>query len=494
MRDVLTKRELQVLSFHEIEKLQNQKFRATVRCLLPHVKAYVELFSKKGIDFNNVTSAEDWHKKGLPLIKKSYYMKSPKDFLVKVDKKEAAGVYFNFVKSVGKKSGFFRNLFKKAEAEKEIRDFFMLKMPVFSGGTEQGIPVPVGMTAKQKQNLREIVKVVSELVIENNFEGRETVGMNLFPYGPHLGWHAVHEAFEVGVGLNMSTAAGGAIPTQRLVRLANAYKPNIFAGMSEYFRNRFLIEAINQKITLNKEIIFVNGAEKMFPIEKERIKDLARKLGTSNITVLDLLGASELKEDLLPECHPNTGFHHISPLLTTIKLVKGGSYADENYIEHWQFTDKNGYAVIWNTGGAGTLLEGYLIGDIYDRIEKERCNKCQLNVERIHNVSRIRDVEAQLRLTGMVEGVYKGTRVNLVALREKILNLQGVAEVQVVLKKNTKEDRLSVRVAPSSRKQSPLKKIKEAIKDLEVKPKIDIIILEKLVGDDKFKFKGIMIE
>ncbi len=313
MRETLTKEELEALSFYEIKELQEQRFKATVRLLLPHAKAYKDLFGRKGIDFNDVKSVEDWHDKGLPLLKKSCYMKNPKDFVVKVEEKEADEVYFNYAKSVGRKSGFFRKLFKKSETINDIKNFFMLKMPLFSGGSEYGIPVPVGITARQKQSLREVLSIASELILENNFKGKGMVGMNLFPYGPHLGWHAVHEAFEVSAGFNLSTAAGGAIPTERLVKLASAFKANVFAGMSEYFRNRFLIEAIKQKIELGKEIIFVNGADRMFEAERERIKLLAKKLG-ANAVVLDLYGASELKEGIMPECSPGAGFHNIAPL------------------------------------------------------------------------------------------------------------------------------------------------------------------------------------
>ena len=492
--ETLTKRELEVLSFHEIEELQKQRFKAAVRFLLPYVKAYKEIFDKKGVDFSSIKSVEDWHDKGIPLLKKSYYMKNPKDFVVKVDEKEAEEVYFNYKRFVSSKSGFFKRLFKKAETAKDIKDFFMLKMPIFSGGSEYGIPVPVGMTAKQKKNLRELMSAVSELILENNLKAKSIVGMNLFPYGPHLGWHAVHEAFEVSAGFNLSTAAGGAIQTERLVKLASAFKANVFAGMSEYLKNRFLPEAINQKIELSKEVIFVNGADKMFETERERIKSLGKKLG-ANATVLDLYGASELKEGIMPECSPGAGFHNVAPLSNIIRTVKCVA-TDEDFIDHWDFTEpeKGGYSVIWNIGGAGTLLMGYLIGDIYRRIVREKCHKCSLNVERIFDISRIRNAETQIKLTGMVEGIYKGARINLVALREKILELKDVAEAQIVLKKTTREDKLIIRFAPSTKGTSAVKKVKEALKGLEFTPKIEVVSLEKLLGGEKFKFRGIVVE
>ncbi len=94
----------------------------------------------------------------------------------------------------------------------------------------------------------------------------------------------------------------------------------------------------------------------------------------------------------------------------------------------------------------------------------------------------------------MVEGIYKGVRINLVALREKILELKDVAEAQIVLKKMTKEDRLIIRFAPSGKGTSAVRKVKELFKGMEFTPKIEVVSLEKLLGGEKFKFKGIVVE
>jgi len=356
-------------------------------------------------------------------------------------------------------------------------------MVIFSGGTESGKPTPVLLTAKQKfDTLMNVLKITGEIMLKQLGEER-TTGMNLFPYAPHLGWHAVHHALDLNADLNLCTAGGNAMSTERLLQIADKAKPNIICGMSDYLRNRFLPLAIERKIKLPKKVLFINGAQKMVDSERKKIRELAKKVGVRKAIVVDLYAASELKEALLPECTPGSGYHHIAPLSAILKTVEVHR-ATKEYIDDWDFSE-SGHAVSWNIDGAGTLLAGYFIGDNYEKIIKERCKDCKLNVTRITDINRIREVQAQLELTGMVEEKVKGTRVNLVAIRNKALSLKEIKEAQVVLKKGTVELRYV-----SSR---PLKKkLEKLFATEEIKLKFTPTTLEKLQGK-KIKFEGIKI-
>jgi len=298
----------------------------------------------------------------------------------------------------------------------------------------------------------------------------------------------VHHALDINADLNLCTAAGGAIPTERLIALAGKAQPNIICGMSDYLRNRFLPMAIEKKIKLPEQVLFINGAQKMVDSEREKITELARKVGVRQAIVLDLYGASELKEALLPECSPGSGYHHVAPLSAVIKTVEVNHSTDE-VIDDWNFAP-NGYAASWNTDGAGTLLAGYFIGDKYDSVVQEKCPQCQLNVTRIFGINRIREVEAQWKLTGMVEEKVKGTRVNLVAIRDRALSLPEVKEAQVYL--NRKKGVLEVRFisdSPAKAKQ----KLTALFAGAEIRPKLVVSTLQKLQGE-KIKFEGIKVE
>ncbi len=490
--ETLSLKYLRSLSFEKIERLQNIRFRAVCRYLLPEVPAYKKLFKQYDVDPYDLLHPEDW--KVLPLIKKLQYMKHPQDFIVQP--KEPFETYLAYSMYLEKNAGIstaINAILAQSEVEQEIRKYLTPKMPLFSGGTESGRPTPVFITAKQKQNMQAIAQVMARLLKEKYLQG-STVGMNLFPYGPHLAWHAVHTALDEGVDLNLSTAAGGAIPTERLVQLAHRFKPRVIAGMAQYLKNRFLPEAARQKVKLSGKVVIVNGASKLYAGEKEQLERLVRKLGGQPV-VLDCYGASELKEDLMPECAPGTGFHHIAPLSNIIKTVRITSPPRKasEYIENWEFSDE-GYAVTWNIDGAGTVLQGYLLGDIFEGITKQRCSSCKTNTVRIKSITRIKDIEAQLWLTGMVEEKVKGTRINLAAVRSAVLKLKEVQEVQIVLRTTKRGDQLIIKAAPAKTKQQALSALKKLAKQLEVTPTIQLISLEKLLAGKDLKFKGIVIE
>jgi phenylacetate-coenzyme A ligase PaaK-like adenylate-forming protein len=487
LREYLTLKELKKFSKEKTERLQNLRFRATCRYMLPYTPFYANMFKQYGIDPFTLKTVEDWQKKGLPLIKKATYMKNPKDFIVTPDLKKIFSNHFQYLDNQDEYGSAIKLLFSRKKKE-ILKEYYSPKMLVFSGGTESGNPTPVLLTGKQKfGTLMPILRIIGEIIQPMLPEKR--TGMNVFPYAPHLGWHAVHHALDINADLNLNTAAGGAIPTERLIDLAGKAKPNIICGMSDYLRNRFLPLAIEKKITLPEKVIFVNGAQKMHDAERDKIAELARKVGVKEAIVLDLYGASELKEALLPECRPGSGYHHIAPLSTIIKTVEA-THATDEVIDEWKFTEGGGYAASWNVDGAGTLLAGYFIGDKFDKTTHDKCTNCGLNTMRIYEINRIREVEAQLKLTGIVEEKVKGTRVNLAAFRDTALSLPEIKEAQVYL--NRKKGLLELRIITDKPKEA-IKKLTRQFAGAEIRPKIVSSTLQKLQGD-KIKFEGIKVE
>ncbi len=471
--------QLKRLTEEFITHKQNVKLRATVRYLLSHVNAYKEIFEERKIDWHDIQTIEDWTK--LPLITKKRYLENPEDFIVKVNENDALQVYQAYNEYVDFNcSIIFKKIFGRTKLREEMKQFFTPKIPVFSGGTETGNPSVVFLTEMQRKQLCEDIEIVMKMW-SGYLEGK-IVGMNLFPYGPHLAWHGVNHAFDEVADVNLCTAAGRAMSTEQLTKLAQKFQPNILAGMNSYFRQRFLPEIIKQKIKLPEKIIFVNGAEKLLSEERKQIKELSKKAGVKEMIVLDLYGASELKSNLMPECEENSGFHQIQPFNAIIKTVECGK-EKKGLIEDWNFKE-NGYGVLWNLDGAGTKLEGYLLGDIW-KINNQRC-KCGLSVPTIQQIDRIRNVETQLRLTGMVEGKIKGTRINLSELRNKILGVRSVEEVQVIAEKNN----LKLNIVANKNTKSSIEKV---LKEEELKPEIKFVSLDSL-EKGKLKFEGIIIK
>lgn len=482
MREFLTKKELTRLSSELLEKLQDKRMVATVRHLAVHTPFYVKYFEEHNVNVFKINSVNDWQKMQLPLIRKIDYMQNPKDFVVSPQAQDAFSAFKNYHAELNwfaRISLLFRGLFGRNALKEQIEQFFFPKMPLFSGGTEYGQPVPVFLTGAEKQQLHHMIGMIAEQLAGSLPKERPRVGMNLFPYGPHLAWHAAHSALDIATDLNLCTAAGGAIPTERLVSLADAFKPTVFTGMTEYFRHRFLDVCKKKKVQLPPKAVFVHGATLLLDSERVLLKEAAKSVGVDELTVLNLFGASELKTALLPECAAGAGFHHINPLAAIIRTAKIESS------QQYSFTSEGGNLVIWTTSGAGTLLLGYVLGDNAERVETTSCQSCGLSVQRFFNITRTKDIEAQLKLTGIVEEKIKGARLNLVAVREKVLGA-GAEECQIVV------DGKKLVISFAGEKLVA-KKIQESLADLEVKPVLKKVSLQTFLKQPGFKFKPIVV-
>ena len=74
MKQFLTFNELKSLRYEEIERMQDQKFRAFIRYqVYPNHAFYRRLFKKYNVDPYDLRTPTDWQKYELPLTKKSDY-------------------------------------------------------------------------------------------------------------------------------------------------------------------------------------------------------------------------------------------------------------------------------------------------------------------------------------------------------------------------------------------------------------------------------------
>lgn len=420
--------------------------------LLAETSYYQKLFQKYHVDPCKLKTPEDWHEQGLPLITKKEYLKNWKEFIV--NPKKPVITYWKATHRIPTPS--------------RVKKYFTPHRLFFSSGTETGMPAPVMITKPQVENLRNTMNKIARQLIKENYNSERTIGMNLFPYGPHLAWHAVHFAMD-NADINLCTAAGGAMRTAQLVKLAGTAKPNIIAGMAYYIKNVFLPEAIKQKIKLPEKMLFINGGQKIYSPEIEEIKKLAAKTGAKKTKVLDIYGASEMKEDLLVQLHEKKEYTQIAKA-NHIRTVSTGK-TKNGLIEEWNF-EEQGYCAIWGNNGAGTLFAGYLIGDIYEGISQKPLT--------IQNIDRIRNKEAQLQMTGIIEQKIKGARVNLSALREQTLKILGVKEAQIIAHPN------KITIKAITTKPELLKK---EMQTHEYRPEVKIV---KEFPQDKIKFEDII--
>jgi phenylacetate-coenzyme A ligase PaaK-like adenylate-forming protein len=512
MKEYLSLDELRKLSWKRIENLQNQRLAAASRHLLPHAAFYREFFEKHKVDPSKITCVEDWKKLGMPLIKKKIYIERPRDFIVrpKGTPEKIFLYYLKYVLSLSKGQALrllLSGIVSKANKAwyenltKEVKSFFRPKMPAFAGGTETGRPVPVLITARQKlQNMINTADISAYLIVTRHFEESEAgiTAMNLFPYAPHIAWQVINMAAELRTDLNLCTAAGGFLNTEKLVTIAKSSKPNVYCGMVDYLINIFLPKAKEEGVKLEGNVVFLNGATKMLEVQRRRVKKMLKELGAESVIALDGYGASELKEATLAECEEKSGLHHVSPLSNIIRTVKvGKSDPEGDFIYDWDFTspEEGGYAAIWNIDGAGTLLHGYLLGDHYKKIKTDRCPHCGLRVMRVYNINRIADLATEMKIMGIYEEKICGAKVNLTALREQLLHVDGLKEVQLVVEHGNPKDELIVRYAPLTEDHQKIEdQIREVFKKYsDVHPSaIQRIDLLDFYNDKELKYNSII--
>ena len=129
---------------------------------------------------------------------------------------------------------------------------------------------------------------------------------------------------------------------------------------------------------------------------------------------------------------------------------------------------------------------GYVLGDRAERVEITPCPSCGLKTQRFFNITRTKDIEAQYKLTGIIEEKIKGALLNLVAVRNKVL-AAGVQECQIVVSKG------KLMINYSADKQA-IAKMQEALAGLEVKPVMKKVSLQTFLKQPGYKFKPIIIK
>ena len=362
-------------------------------------------------------------------------------------------------------------------------------MPAYAVGTESGKNTPAILTSRQKiQNIFNLSEIVMALLSRHFKEEEIIAGINLFPQNPPMTWQIINVAAGLRPEINLVNPSSGFTESRDLLKIAQASSPNLFSGTVDYLVNIFLPLAQEQGVKFGGNVVYLNGFTKMHPVQRQRVKEMFKSLGVNSVIALDGYSASELKESALIECEEKSGFHHLAPLSNIIRTVRINKLDPKSgYVHDWDFAreGEEGYAAIWNIDGAGTLLEGYLLGDRYERISYHRCPSCGLNVERIFNVSRAADQQARI----------KGVIVDLNTLREKILNIQQVREVQLVVEKGASSDRLVVRYIPADggadKVEGEIRELFEAYSDVQPAA-IEKASAADFYRDKKSTFTGIL--
>ncbi len=237
------------------------------------------------------------------------------------------------------------------------------------------------------------------------------------------------------------STAGGAISTEKLVQLAELFKVTGFAAMPGYLRNIFCRELKSQRPKLEKRGIILLAGERIYDAVIDDIKDNFAEVGMTDTRIIGGWAASETKIGVACQCQEKGGYHNLSPLAFAIRFVK---FVDDTGGYEFTSPEEGGYITIFHVDGRASMFEGYLMGDHVDKVTTGKCPFCGLDMPCFFNISRESEIGAQMQVMGIAEEKIKGANVNLTALRESLLGMREIHEVQIVVSKSKPDDPYSI--------------------------------------------------
>ena len=511
VKTTFTFQELKRTNHREIKEMQDKKFRAFIRYQVwPNHAYYRKLFKDNNIDPFNITCVEDWAKYKVPLVKKIDYKDNITKFVInpsEVDGQprptaEAIGnlmTYSNesghhdlakFIRNngakvklhVGKKGAMDR-LAQRAKFQFSPLQFWL------SSGRASGLPSPVFLTQYDWDLLGKNCVKAGQLPVDSWVEkGWEMTAMNLFPYAPHLGWHAVNLGLRQMSKFYIATSGGGAIPSDKLVEIAGSFNANGFTGMPSFLRNRFFrAMKENKEYKAPEKVITLLAGEKIYnPVREDIVQTLEEK-GAKEVLTVGGYASSESKVSFAVQCRHDGPYHNVSPLMLAFELIALNDDGTYDFVGD----DEPGHMCLFHLDSTGTVFEGFLLGDVASHQERGICPICGLDGPFFWDVGRTNDAEAQIEIMGLAEKKIKGATVNLTALRSDLISLPAVEELQIEVAKEDMSDPysmdvLNLYIAPkgpvNADHSSLILELQQMTKkSTEVTPKVFIIGFEELV-------------
>jgi len=405
------------MSKSDLQNLQNKKLQWFFRHKLPYSPYYRGLLEKLKLSWSDVNTTEDLQK--LPLTSKLDIAPTednrakPRQFILQPDehliKKHATKV--ELLRLI---QGKIAKRDVKFELEQEYKP---LHIHFTTGRT--ALPTPFTYSEYDLQLLFETGKRLF------NVGGltRDLVGLNAFPYSPHLGFWLAYYGFRAAGITTLATGGGKIMGTQKIMDAMERLKVSVIAIIPGYGYH-LLREAIKQKKDFSHLKFVVFGAERVSPAFREKFKELLVQVGAKEVQILATYASTEFKTAWL-QCGEHTGYH-LYPDLEYIELVdEDGRRVKEG---------EPGEVVYTPLDWRGTVVVRYRTGDLAQGIEYSPCPNCGRTVPRIlPDIQRSSDVK-EFHLTKI-----KGEQVNLNNVFPLMSAIKGLDEWQLEIRKRNND-------------------------------------------------------
>lgn len=400
-----------------VRRLQAEQLRQFLRTVvLPFSPYYRKLFQEQGLDSDAFRTVEDLRR--LPFTTKADLLNTAtqpqrfKDFIVVPDPKVLARRPGTILRALahGREQ-------VKRELEAEFRPIFA----TFTTG-RSAEPTPFFFSQHDLTNLatggRRLVEICAG--------GPEDRMLNTMPFAPHLAFWLAHYAGTAGGILTLSSGGGKVMGTEGNVRHLRKLKPDTIIGIPTFVYH-LLQQAAEDGARCENLRRIVLGGEKVSDGLRQKLRDLALKLGAREVNVLATYGFTEAKlawsECPSPDDQPSGGYH-LYPDLGILEVIdpQTGETAP---------TGKPGELVYTPLDARGTVVLRYRTGDYTDGgLTYEPCPYCGRTLPRLlGNISRRSEIK-QVDFDKI-----KGTLVDFNELEHLLDDAPHIGAWQVELRK-----------------------------------------------------------
>lgn len=417
------------LSQEKIEALQNRKLRHFFRHLVPYSPYYCELFKKQNLDFSAISTTRDLVK--IPFTTKADLAPTednrarPRQFILQPDE--------HSIKKFAPKRQLLKIVWGKLmhkDVKRELeREFKPIHMHFTTGRT--ALPTPFTYSEYDINQMRESASRMLDVIQVD----RSLVGINGFPYSPHLAfWLAYNALVTLGI-TSLQTGGGKVMGTQKIIDAIERLKAGLLLFIPGYGYH-LLREAVRQKRDFSNVKHVVFGGERVSQGLRDKVRELLNQLGAKEPRILATYAMTEGKTAWI-QCAEDSGYH-LYPDMEYFEVVdKEGNRVKDG---------EPGELVYTALGWRGSVVLRYRTGDICPGIEWGPCPRCGRTVPRIKpDIQRNSDMK-EFHLTKV-----KGELVNLNNFYPLLSGTKEIEEWQVTIRKKNNDpfevDEIMVEVA-----------------------------------------------
>jgi phenylacetate-coenzyme A ligase PaaK-like adenylate-forming protein len=250
--------------------------------------------------------------------------------------------------------------------------------------------------------------------------------LNTMPFAPHLAFWLAHYAGTAGGVLTVSSGGGKVMGTEGNIRHLRKFKPNVIIGIPTFIYH-LLHQAAEEGVHCENLNRIVVGGEKVSVGLRQKLRDLARELGASEVQIIATYGFTEAKlawtECPHPQGGPSSGYH-VYPELGIMEVIdsKTGESLPAGCPGELVYTPLD---------ARGSVVLRYRTGDYIDGgLFYDACPHCGRSVPRlVGNISRRSEVK-EMNLDKI-----KGTLVDFNELEHVLDDAPNIGAWQVELRK-----------------------------------------------------------